>query len=142
LATAQVLAVDSVTSLIDSAGVAATDGSVQFLVFAAHDTAANPSELFFSGTPAVFNVIKQQAAGALELFQTTIEQPIIQQRRAVCHVAGGIAGSSGLVYQRASATSATSNFAVIEPFIACRSDAKNTILNNSIGGLGNRVARN
>lgn len=136
LASSQVLTVDSVISLIGNSGVATTNGSVQFLVFAAYDTAAKPGELFFSGTPAAFNVMNQPTVSALELFQTSIEQQIIQQRCVVCHTAGQIAGSSALVYQSSSATSATFNFAQFESFVATRSDAKDYILTNSTGGLG------
>ncbi len=133
LANSQVLTVDSVVSLIDRPGVTATNGSVQFALFAAYDTVAKPGELFFSGTPAGFAVVTAPTVSALELFQTTIEQQIIQRRCVVCHVAGGVAGNTGLVYQRSSATSTASNFARLESFVASRADAKNYILNKSIG---------
>jgi hypothetical protein len=136
LANSQVLTVDSVVSLIDQPGVTSADNAVQFLVFAAYDTAAKPGELFFSGTPAGFAVVTAPTVSALELFQTTIEQQIIQPRCVVCHVAGGVADNTGLIYRRSSATSAANNFAQLESFVASRSDAKNYILTKSTGGLG------
>jgi hypothetical protein len=54
----------------------------------------------------------------------------------VCHVAGGDADNTGLIYRRSSATSAANNFAQLESFVASRSDAKNYILTKSTGGLG------
>lgn len=74
-------------------------------------------------------------AQALELFQQNVDQPIISGRCVTCHVQGGNAGGTGLVYQRQSATSSANNFAVLETYIQSRQNAVQTILSKASGSV-------
>ncbi len=75
-------------------------------------------------------------AQSLILFQQNVEQPIINSRCVFCHVQGGNAGNTNLVYQRQSASSTANNFRVIETFIQSRSNAVEYILSKASGTIG------
>ncbi len=70
---------------------------------------------------------------ALTLFQQNVDQPIINNRCVNCHVQGGIAGGTPLIYQRQSATSTTVNFGVIEAYLQSRQNGVQTSLSKSLG---------
>lgn len=72
-------------------------------------------------------------AQALALFEQNIDQPIINNRCVVCHVQGGNASGAPLVYERSSATSTATNFAVIETYLQSRPNGVQTILSKSSG---------
>lgn len=74
-------------------------------------------------------------AQALALFEQNIDQPIINSRCVVCHVQGGNAGNTPLVYQRASATSTAANFSAIETYLQSRPNGVQTILSKASGAV-------
>jgi hypothetical protein len=76
----------------------------------------------------------QQAVSARSLFETNVSSQIINGQCIACHVAGGPAGGTALVYKRSSATSVAENFATFEAFVASRSDAVEYILGQATGG--------
>jgi hypothetical protein len=80
--------------------------------------------------------IVQQIVSALSLFEVNVASQIINSRCVACHAIGGPAGNTGLVYQRSSPTSVAANFAVLQAFVASRSDAVAYILGQSAGGAG------
>jgi hypothetical protein len=75
-------------------------------------------------------------AQSLALFQQNVEQPIINSRCIACHVQGGIARNTGLVYQRQSASSTATNIGIFETFIQSRSNAVEFILSKASGTIG------
>jgi hypothetical protein len=70
---------------------------------------------------------------ALAFFQQNVDQQIINSRCVNCHVQGGNAGNTPLIYQRQSATSTAVNFGVIEAYLQSRQDGAQTILSKSLG---------
>ena len=91
-------AVEELTIIEDlpfgAAGV--TNGTV--LIYLAYDSQQTPGEIYYSGDP-ISIIIEEQPADALQLYQDTISQPIVQAKCIVCHVSGGVAGTTKLVYQ-------------------------------------------
>jgi len=73
-----------------------TDGTV--LIYLAYDSQQNPGEIYYSGEPITIT-IEAPPLDTFQLYQDTISQPIVQTSCIVCHVAGGVAGSTKLIYQ-------------------------------------------
>jgi hypothetical protein len=73
---------------------------------------------------------------ALALFQQNVDLPIINNRCVVCHVQGGNASNTPLIYQRQSDTSTANNFGVIEAYLQSRQNGVQTILAKSSGAVG------
>ena len=71
-------------------------------VFLAYDTSAAPGELFYSGAPITVAVGTEPPAepASLTLYTQNVSAPIVQGRCVACHVSGGVAGSTPLVYVR------------------------------------------
>ena len=68
-------------------------------VYFAYDTLQNPGELYYSGEPVTLHIVDPGPhVDTFQLFQQTISQPVIQEKCIVCHVTGGLAEPSGLVY--------------------------------------------
>lgn len=65
--------------------------------FLAYDTTLNPGEIYYSGVPMTV-VIDEDAVDPFQLYQDSISQPIVQARCVICHMPGGLASSSNLVY--------------------------------------------
>lgn len=130
--------VDSVVGLATRDGVRIENGSISFSVYVAYDTSSSPGELYYSGAPLQFSLIQPDAFRdqALDIFASSISQAIVQTRCIACHVAGGIARATGLVFQRPSTVSTLNNFAVFESFLASRDDAREYILSKASGGEG------
>lgn len=101
------------------AGVSGTTLSIFF----AYDSAANPGELYYSGSPLMVAVQLQAEEQPTEpqsftLFTNNISQPIIQSRCIACHVSGGAASSTRLVYVRSNvADFQTQNYNTLLDFI-------------------------
>lgn len=74
-------------------------------------------------------------AQALALFEQNIDQTIINNRCVICHVQGGAAGNTPLIYERSSATSTAANFAAIETYLQSRPEGVQTILSKSSGAV-------
>jgi hypothetical protein len=87
------------------------------------------------GANSVAPTSDELRALALDLFTQNIDQPIINSRCVVCHVQGGNAGGTPLVYARASATSTAANFAVIETYLQSRPNGVQTILSKASGAV-------
>lgn len=69
-------------------------------LFLAYDTTAAAGELYYSPAPLTFTIAAEQSKPAsLTLYQQTIAGPIIQSRCVNCHVPGGAATGSQLIYQ-------------------------------------------
>lgn len=77
-------------------------------IYFAYSTQAVPGELYYSGSPLslTINSTLPTMATSQTLFNDTISAPIIQSRCIVCHVAGGSAQATPLVYARGT----TANF--------------------------------
>ena len=68
-------------------------------IFLAYDSVATLGEIYYSGTPLIVAIEQEVVESAsLTLFTTNISQPIIQSRCVVCHVSGGSASNSSLIY--------------------------------------------
>lgn len=97
----------------------------------------NPVTLQLSniGANPVAPTSAELRAVALDLFTQNIDQPIINSRCVVCHVQGGNAGATPLIYQRQSATSTANNFGVIESYLQSRPNGVQTILSKASGAV-------
>lgn len=70
--------------------------------YLAYDSVQRPGELYYSGTPLGLRIAPtvQSQIDPFRLYTETVSGPIVQNRCVICHVAGGLAGSSRLVYLR------------------------------------------
>lgn len=73
-------------------------------------------------------------AAALTLFDEKIAEPVIQSRCVACHVAGGLARDTNLLFQRTNVSSTQNNFKSFSEFLTSRDDGKETILSKVTGG--------
>lgn len=129
------LSIDNVINLNSQPGVQANAGNVSFAIYVAYDTSSAPGNLYFSGVPLQFSLMVPTGdSSALEIFESSIADPIIQARCINCHVAGGPARDTGLVFQRTGPASTLNNYQVFEDFVATRSDARDHILTTASGG--------
>lgn len=71
---------------------------------------------------------------AQNLFETTVAAQIIDSRCVTCHVAGGIASATGLIFERNSQNSLANNFQTLDSFTSTKSDAFSYILSKVSGG--------
>ena len=113
--------------------------NVTFSVFFAYDTAAAPGELYYSGAPLNVTVGAQAPSDpqSLTLFTQNISTPIIQNRCVVCHVSGGAASSTRLVYVRSTNSNHVSiNYNTLADFMQTASDATNLLISKPQGQLG------
>lgn len=76
---------------------------------------------------------EQLLAQATEFFQANVEQPVINNRCINCHVQGGAASFTALVYERQSSTSTANNIQEISSYIQARSNGVTTILSRAQG---------
>ena len=68
-------------------------------IFLAYDTAAATGELYYSGVPLTVAIDPEVTeAASLTFFRSNISSPIIQSNCIGCHVSGGSAGGTPLVY--------------------------------------------
>lgn len=132
--------------IIDSLALGpAGAGGATLNIFVAYDTVAAPGELYFSGLPLSFAIETQAvAANSVTLFNEAISGPIIQSNCIVCHVSGGAATGSGLIYERSSQPDyQQSNYDQIANYLQTRFGAKNVLINSPQGiahGGGVRLA--
>jgi hypothetical protein len=92
----------------------------------------NPVKLRLSNAGVVLSPEEQRQA-AFSLFETAISQNIIQTRCIACHVEGGPARATELVYQRSATASLLNNFSVFESFVLTREDGVEYILSKASG---------
>jgi len=70
-------------------------------IFLAYDTTAAPGELYYSGVPLIVSIeAAPTEATSLTFFKASVSSQIIQQTCIACHVSGGSAGGTSLVYVR------------------------------------------
>ena len=70
-------------------------------IFLAYDTTAATGELYYSGVPLTVAIDPEVTeAASLTFFRSNISSPIIQSNCIGCHVSGGQAGGTQLVYVR------------------------------------------
>ena len=68
-------------------------------IFLAYDTTAATGELYYSGVPLTVAIEAEVTeAASLTFFRSNISSPIIQSNCIGCHVSGGSAGGTPLVY--------------------------------------------
>ncbi|MDD9888830.1 MAG: hypothetical protein OXU66_01085 [Gammaproteobacteria bacterium] len=104
--------------------------------FVAYNTTAVANEFFFNGVPLSVSIEAEeeppQQAQSLQIFTDSIHSPIIQSNCISCHVSGGVAGGTSLVYQPASAQGALeSNYNLLVNYINGGGDA--TLISKSQG---------
>lgn len=75
----------------------------------------------------------QLLAQATSLYVDSVEQPVINARCILCHVQGGAATATGLVYERPSSTSTANNIQEFTTFIQSRTDAVEYTLSKARG---------
>ncbi len=129
------LSANNLTELTGRSGVAKVNGQVSFNVFVAYSSSINSNELYFSGVPHSFAVATGQALSATHLYSDGIEQQIVQARCINCHVGGGIAGSTGLVFSRTGDDTAAVNFQAFDSFAGANNEMLNYVLTKASGGL-------
>jgi len=104
-------------------------------IFLAYDTTAVAGELYYSPSPLAFSIGAEQSDPAsLTLYQETIAGPIVQSRCIQCHVAGGAATGSQLIYQiGTSASVQMGNYNTLVEYIS--SGRANMLLGKPSGSL-------
>ncbi len=96
-------------------------------LFLAYDTTAAAGELYYSPAPLAFTIQAEQTDPAsLTLYQQNIAGPIIQARCTQCHVPGGAATGSQLIYE--TGTSASAQLANYNTLVAYISSGRANML--------------
>ena len=90
--------------------------------FVAYDTMAVSNEFFFNGVPLSVSIEADkgnpQVAKSLQIFTDDIHTQIIQNNCIACHVSGGAAGGTSLVYATSSMqTALESNYNLLVSYI-------------------------
>ena len=91
----------------------------------------NPARLTVADSAEVLDV--KRTPGAIA-FDNSIEKQIIQARCIACHVDGGLARSSGLIFERSNNASSLNNFSALADFI--RKNGSDYLLEKVSGGNG------
>ena len=105
-------------------------------VFLAYDTIAAPGELFYSGAPIAVSIGTAPPAepASLTIYTQSISAQIVQLRCVVCHVSGGVAGGTPLLYVRSPAADfLTTNYNTIVNYIKNSPNGSNRILSKPQG---------
>jgi len=88
---------------------------------------------------ATYSIVESSVQSKLEqataLYKESIDPQTVQMRCVVCHVQGGLAGGSDLLFTRSSSTSITMNFGIFSQFLDSR-DSRRTKLLNKVRGIG------
>ncbi|MCG8415984.1 MAG: DUF1588 domain-containing protein, partial [Pseudomonadales bacterium] len=95
----------------------------------------------FSEDPISFRLLDSVLAAAepepriqaLEIFEFSLSTNVVQSRCIGCHVEGGVAENSNLLFTQQSASSTSSNFAAFESLLNSRSDGREHILSRVSG---------
>ena len=76
---------------------------VSMQIFLAYDSELVPGELYYSGVPLVSTIEGESGdAASFTWFVEQVSEPVIQANCIVCHVSGGVAGSTPLTYANSS----------------------------------------
>ena len=106
-------------------------------VFLAYDTIAAPGELFYSGAPIAVSIgtaALPAEPASLTIYTQSISAQIVQLRCVVCHVSGGVAGGTPLLYVRSPAANfLTTNYNTIVNYIKNVPNGSNRILSKPQG---------
>lgn len=132
LSSIESLSVDTVNSLLEAEGVNADGGQVSFFVYLAYDASVAAGDLFYTGAPLQFTVTTATDGTAQELFESNVSSQIVEAKCVVCHATGGIAESTGFIFERSSATSSTNNISAFSTLAS--SQGIDHILNKASGG--------
>ena len=132
-ATNQLLTGELTVNLID--GVVETPAN--YFHYAAYQVENEPN-LHFTISPA--QLVVADSAEVLDIkrtpgaiaFDNSIEKQIIQARCIACHVDGGLARSSGLIFERSNNASSLNNFSALADFI--RKNGSDYLLEKVSGG--------
>ncbi len=113
---------------------------VTLSIFFAYDTTAVPGELYYSGSPLVVAIteaaVEPSEPQSITLFNANIHQQIIQSNCRQCHVSGGVAGATRLVYQSGtSQTSATNNYNTLLDFVQSAANGANLLIGKPQGTI-------
>lgn len=93
------LAIESLLVADTSELLANANSGAGLAVFFAYATDSAPGELYFSATPVLVQIAAEGVTPQSEtLYISEVSTPIIQNNCIVCHVSGGIAQNSGLLY--------------------------------------------
>ena len=98
------------------------------------------SRLYFTAEPAQLNIVESDSADeesnsiAERTFEEEIETGIVQSLCITCHVEGGLARSSSLLFQRSNIASALNNFNTLNEFI--EKSGADKLLSKVAGGDG------
>ena len=91
----------------------------------------SPAQLVVADSAEVLDI--KRTPGAIA-FDNSIEKQIIQARCIACHVDGGLARSSGLIFERSNNASSLNNFSALADFI--RKNGSDYLLEKVSGGNG------
>jgi len=87
---------------------------------------------------ATYSIVESSVQSKLEqataLYKESIDSQTVQLRCVVCHIQGGLAGGSDLLFTRSSSTSTTTNFGIFSQFLDNR-DTRRTKLLNKVRGI-------
>lgn len=102
-------------------------------MYLAYDTVAAPGQLYYSGAPMSLTV-QAAVSASFQLFSASIATPIIQNRCIACHVSGGLAAGTPLVYvPSATANSLQINYDTIINYLKTAPNAASLILSKPQG---------
>ena len=87
---------------------------------------------------ATYSIVESSVQSKLEqataLYKESIDSQTVQLPCVVCHIQGGLAGGSDLLFTRSSSTSTTTNFGIFSQFLDNR-DTRRTKLLNKVRGI-------
>ncbi|MDA0687849.1 MAG: hypothetical protein O2948_04310 [Proteobacteria bacterium] len=133
-------AIEALTIVDDVALGQAGVSGVTLNIFFAYDTSAMPGELYYSGSPLVLSITEEVVVPSdpqsLTLFNANIHQQIIQADCIQCHVAGGAASITRLVYVGGTSSSVASlNYNTLLDFVQTAINASNVLISKPQGAL-------
>ena len=86
---------------------------------------------------ATYSIVESSVQSKLEqataLYKESIDPQTVQMRCVVCHVQGGLAGGTDLLFTRSSSTSITTNFEIFSQFLDSRDSRRTKFLDKARG---------
>ena len=86
---------------------------------------------------ATYSIVESSVQSKLEqattLYKESIDQQTVQMRCVLCHIQGGLAGGSDLLFTRSSSTSIKTNFGIFSQFLDNRDTRRKKLLNKVRG---------
>ena len=97
----------------------------------------NESSLVYTPVPGSYQIAAaDQSVAAKEFFTSAIETPVVQTKCILCHVEGGLARDTALVFSKPGVASALNNYGVFKALFDSNPDATEYILSKVSGGNG------